>query len=109
MFAVWVMKAAIDQEIHVIAVGYGLVSATGAVLMTILVGAGVLGSGASVWIQASHLKAMFFDSAVRILMVEVAVVEVVEVVAMADRGVSASVTVFVIMFIVEMGSTHQPE
>ena len=109
MFAVWVMKAAIDKEVHVITVGHGLVSATGAVLMTILVGAGVLGSGASVWIQASHLKAVFFDRAVRILMVKMAVVEVVEVVAVADRGVSASVTVFVVVLIVEMGSTHRSE
>lgn len=107
MVAVGMVEAAINEVIDVIAVRHRLVSATRSVVVPVLVGAGVDRSGAAGGILCGHFEGVLLDRVVRILVMEVAVVQVVEVITVTDRGVSASVAVLVIVVFVEMGA-HDP-
>lgn len=106
--AVGMVEAAIDEIIDMVPVRHRLVSATGTVVVSVLVGAGVVRRGAAVGIGGGHVEGVFLDRAVRILVMEMAVVQVVEVIAVTDRGVPASVAVLVVVIFVKMGA-HDPE
>lgn len=105
--AVGMVEAALDEVINVIAVRHRLVSTTGSVVVPVLMGAGVVRRGAAGGIFRGHFEGVFLDRAVRILVMEVAVVQVIEVIAVTDRGVSASVAVLVVVVFVKMGA-HDP-
>ena len=101
------VEAALDEVVDVIAVLHRLVSAARTVVVSILVGADTCGSGAAIRVVRSHLKGVFLDRPVGILMMEVTVVQEIEVVAVANRGVAAALAVLVVVIFVEMGA-HDP-
>jgi hypothetical protein len=105
--AVGMVEAAINEVIDVIAMRHRLVSATRSVVVPVLVGAGVVRRGAAAGIVCGHFEGVFLDRAIRILVMEVAVVQVIEVIAVTNRGVSASVAVLVVVVFVKMGA-HDP-
>jgi hypothetical protein len=105
--AMGMVEAAIDEVIDVIAMGHRLVSAAWAMMVAVPVGTDVRGSGAAIRVVRSHLEGVFLDRTIGILVMEMTVVQVVEVVAVADRGVTASVAVLVIVIVVEMRA-HDP-
>lgn len=98
--AVGVVKAAIDNVVDVVAVRHRFVSAAGAVDVAVL----VLGvAAAAVGVGLTNRNRVFFHSAVFILMVKVAVVNVIDVVAVLDAGVAAARTVLVLVISVTGG------
>jgi hypothetical protein len=101
MIAVRVVEPAIDQVIDVVAVGHRFVAAVRAVHVARFVA--VRGVRAAGRILLTDLEVMLFDRAVRVLMVEVVVVEVIDVIAMADRGVAAAGSVLVVVIGVAVG------
>jgi hypothetical protein len=104
VIAVGMVKAAIDEVIDVVTVGHRLVSAAGAVVVSGLVRAGLVRSGAAIGIRRRHFEGVFLDRAVRLLMMEMAVVQVVEMITVSDRGVPASVAVLVVVIFVKMSA-----
>ena len=108
MVAVGMMEAAIDEIIDVVTVRNRFVSASGTVVVSVLVGADLVRSGAAAGIRGGHLESVFLDRAIRILVMKMAVVQVIEMVAVADRGVAASAAVLVIVIFVKVRA-HDPE
>ncbi|KWF36867.1 hypothetical protein WL88_01400 [Burkholderia diffusa] len=92
--AMRVMKAAVDQIIDVIAVRYSLVPATRAVHMTRLMVTAVRRT--FVRIFRADLDLMFVDM-IAVRMVQVAIMEIVYVVAMLDCGVTAVRAMLMVM------------
>lgn len=102
--AVGMVEAAIDEEIDVVAVRHRLVSASGTVVVAVVVGAGMFRRGATVGIRRAHVEGVFLHRTVRLLVMKVAVVQVIEVIAVADRGVAAAIAVLVVVIFVKMGA-----
>jgi len=96
MVAVGMVQVAIDEIVDVVAVRHRFVSAAGAMHMPrLMAGAAVLGRTA-----IGVLRGYFDDVLVHVVamgMVQVAVVQVIDVVAMADGGVSAARPVLMVM------------
>jgi len=99
--AVGMVQVAVDQVIHVIAVGHRGVAASGSVNMAPRVAAARMSRRASVRIGGVHGDDMLVDVSL-VGMVQVPVVKVVDVVAVPDRRVTASGAVRVGMVAVDL-------
>lgn len=99
VIAIGMMEVAIDQVIDVVSVGNGRVPAVGSVLVTGGVSAAIVACGAACWIGGVHLQRVFVHM---ILMrgVQVAVVQVVGVTVVLDRGMAAALAVLMGMILV---------
>lgn len=95
------VQMAIDQVIDVIAVRHGWVSATGPVHVVGAVAAARVPAGATVRIGCGNVDAVFFDVACGGLVMKVAIMQIIHMVSVLDRRVSASWTVdMVVVFVV---------
>src|ERR1700751_3769624 len=94
MVAVRVMKMAVDQVIDMIAMRYGLVSAARAVDVTRIV-------ATAAWRTLVRIiridLALGFVYTIAMRMVQMAIVQIVDVVAMRDCGVSAARAMLMLM------------
>jgi hypothetical protein len=94
MAAVRMVQMTIDQVVDMVAVRHGLVAATRTVLVAPLMAAAIVTGRAGVGIGRAHLDHVFVEMvAVRVM--QVAVVEIVHMIAVPDRGVAAARTVLV--------------
>jgi hypothetical protein len=99
------VKAAFDQIVDVVVVGYGVVAAAVAVCMRRIAGNG---GGVAARVCGVGCDHVFID-VVAVRMMQVAVVQVVDVVVVTDRGVSAVGSVLVRMTaVVNVVGAHVP-
>ena len=96
MIAVGMMESSLHDVVHVIAVGYGLVPAIGAVHMIFFM-AGVFDLSAAIRVRLGHGQRMLIDGAIFILVMEMAIMQIIDVVAVANGGVSTTFPVLVIV------------
>lgn len=94
------MKVTINQVIDMISVGNRLMPATGTMNVPVFV-RGTVVNHAAVRVCCAHRDSVFFDDSVFALMMKMAVVEIIDVSVVPDRGVAAVFTVLVI--VVRMG------
>jgi len=99
MIAMRMMKVAVHDVVNVVAVGNRRVTAVGAVLVGLVVGFASMAWCATRRIGRVHGKDVFFHIAA-VLVVQMAVVEIIDVPFVQDAGVSAVGTVFVGMVFV---------
>lgn len=96
---VGVMEVPVDEVVDVVAVGHGLVSTAGAVDVTVLVPGAAVCGGAGGRVALAHLDHVLVH-VVAVGVVEVAVVEVVHVVAVLDGDVATLGAVDVVVVLV---------
>ena len=89
MLVVRMVQVTVDQVIDVVAMGDRLVTAVGAVGMASVVAGAVVVGSALLGVLGAHAHGMLGDRAVGAHMVQVAVVDVVDVVLVGDRSVAA--------------------
>jgi hypothetical protein len=89
-----VVEVVADQVIDVVPVGHRLVAAARTVLVPGLVTGVAVSGGATVPVGGVHLQRVLVD-VVAVRMMQVAIVQVIDVVAMPDRGVAAVLAVLV--------------
>jgi hypothetical protein len=89
MIAVRMVEMPIDQVIHVIAMRHGLMSTSWTVYMARLVTAAAMIWRAMVWILCAHFDHMLIDMIVMGMM-EMAVMQIVDVVAMTNGSMAAA-------------------
>lgn len=94
------VQVAVHEIAHMIAMGHRLVAAAGAMDMTGLVAAAIVLRRALIGIGGAHLDHMFVDM-VPVGMVEMAVMQIVHMVAVLDRGMAAIGAVLVGMVLVD--------
>ena len=97
--AVGMVEVAVDEVVDVVAVGHGLVPASGAVDMTVLMTGASVPRGAGGRVCLAHLDHVLVH-VVAVGMVKVAVVEVVHVVTVPDGDVPAVRAVNVVVVFV---------
>jgi hypothetical protein len=101
MAAVWMVQVAIDQVVDMVAVRHGFMAAARTVLVTSLMAAAIVIRRAGVGIAAAHFDHMFVEM-VFVRVMQVAIVEIVHVIAVPDRGVAAARTVLVRVFVMDL-------
>ncbi len=99
--SVGVVEVTVDEVVDVVAVGHGLVSAAGAVDVTVLVAGALVFGGAGGRVAFAHLDHVLVD-VVAVGVMEVAVVEVIHVITVLDGDVAAigPVDVVVVLMLV---------
>lgn len=102
MVTVRVMQVTIDQIIDVITVRYRFVTASGTVHVARVVAAAVVLGGASDGIGLGDFDRVLFDFSVFQDVMQVAVVQVIHVVAVLDTGVFAIWAVLVVVMGVQI-------
>lgn len=101
MVAVRMVQAAVDDVIDVVAMRYGLVSAAFAVD----VAAAIVGMVADIGMGGAHFQNMLVVMAL-VSVVQMAVVHIVDVVAVADGGMAATGAVDMFVAGMDVASTH---
>ena len=96
--AVGMMQPAIHDVVNVVTMGHRFVSATRTVDMTRLVA--VRGIGASFRIRIAHFDHVLFHHTILALVMEMAVVDVVDMIAVLDGSVPAVGAVLVVVVLV---------
>jgi hypothetical protein len=94
MAAVGMVQVPFHQVVGVIAVGYGGVAAARTMLVAFIMAIAAMSRRANRRVRRADFKDMFFDL-VAVLMMQVAVVQEIDVVAVLDAGVPAVRTVLV--------------
>ncbi len=94
--AMGVVQVATHEVIDMVAMGNGLVPATGSVAVPGIVSAAGMGGSAGGGIVGIHRQAVFLDTR-GAHMVQVAVMKVIDMVAMLDRRVAASGAVLMVV------------
>jgi hypothetical protein len=99
MIAMRMMQVAIDEVIDVVAMRHRLVTAAGAVDMASLMPGALVVGGAGVGIRRADLDHMFIDM-VPMRVMQMAVMQVIDVIAMANGGMAAARAMLVIVVLV---------
>jgi hypothetical protein len=99
------VQVAIDEIIHVVAVWNHLVSTSGSMDMILAVSGTLVIRRASCWIRSGDFNHMFGNFAVRLLVMQVAIVKIVHVPVMLDGGMAALVAVLMVVILV--GCRHR--
>ena len=97
VIAVWMMEVSIDEIVDVIAVGNRFVTTAGSMDVSIFVAGLVVMILTAIRVGFGHRDDVLFDYSVGFLVMEVAVVEIVDVITMFECGMAAVSTVLVIM------------
>lgn len=106
MVAVRVMEMAVDDVIHMIAMWDRLMTATRSMHVTVGID-DVFDAGAAAGVFGRHREHMLVHRSVLVLVMEVAVVKVVDMVAMLDRRVStAGAVLMLVVFLAEVCRFH---
>ena len=105
--AVRMVQVAIHQVVHMVAVRHRGMAAARSVYVGRIVPRAVVRGRAPVRIRIRYLHAMFVD-VVAVWMVHVAVVQVINVITMADRDVAAAGAVnMIVMVVVRLCAVHR--
>jgi hypothetical protein len=96
VIAVRMVEPTVHNVIDVISVRHRLVTTTGAVHVAVAV-MNVASARTSRRILFGHLEGVFFDTAVGILVMQVAVVNKIDVIAMADLGVTTALAMTMVV------------
>lgn len=99
MVAMLVVQATVYNVINVVAMGYGFVSAA----FTVNVVATMVGGIAFGWVGFVHVQSVFIVMTV-VFVVQMTIVQIVNVVAMFDGGVSAICAMLVVVMFVGFAS-----
>ena len=97
--AVGMMQVALDEVVDMITVRHRLVPAAGAVNMTRLMAGALVIRRAGIRVRPRHLEHVLVDM-VAVRVVQMTIVQIVDVIAVADRGVAAGRTMHVRMAVV---------
>jgi len=108
MISMGVMQMTVDKIVDMVAVRNWLVSATRSVDMAAVVPRAGVARRAAVWVDVRYFQCMLFDGPVSVHVVHMAVVQVIDVIAVLDRGVSAIRAVLVIMVFVNVSHRIVP-
>jgi len=108
MIAMRVVQMTVDKIIDMVAMRNWLVTATGAVNVPAVVPRADVARSAPVWIDCRNVQRMLFDSAVGIHVVQMAIVQVIDVVFMLDGRVSAIGAVLVIVVFMDVSHRIVP-
>lgn len=100
-----VMQVTVDEVVDVVAVGDGFVTTFWTVDVVRRVGAALVRGGAVGWVGRAHFEGVLIHMVVVDVM-QVAVMEVVDVVVVLDGGVSAFWTVVVVVGFVFLAVDH---
>jgi len=103
---VGVVQVAVHQVTGVVPVGYGFVPAAGPVYVVGRMAAADVAGSATVGIFGGNFDSVVLYGAALLLMMQVAVVEIVDVVAMLNGGVAAAFAVIMIVMIALMIVSH---
>ena len=106
VIAVRVVQMAADQVVGVVAMRDSFVAAAGAVLVGCVVAAAIVLRGAARGIDAADFELMLFDC--RVLVVQMAVVQVIDVAIVFDAGVAALGAVLMCVVAVMLCHGHSP-
>jgi hypothetical protein len=106
MVAVRMVQVAIDEIIDVIAMGNGFVAATWTMHMVLRVASAVMARCARRWIRRRDAKRMLLDATIGCVMMQMTIVQIVHVVAVLDRRVTAVRSVLVGVVCVRV--SHDP-
>jgi hypothetical protein len=106
MLAVGVVQVAVYQVVDVISVRDDLVAAIGPVPMAFVVGAALMLRGARGWVRRAHFQPALVG-VVTVRPMQMAFVEVIEVIAMLERSVSAARAMNVVVVIVVNSVGHR--
>jgi len=98
-----VMQVPVDQVVDVVTVGNGLVTAAGTVLVIGIVAAAHVARGTVVGVRLVDLDAALVH-VIAVRPVQVAIVQVADVVAVLDRSVAALGAVIVVVFVAGHGA-----
>jgi hypothetical protein len=104
MAFVRMVQPPVDQVIDMISVRDRGVTAAGAVHVTVLMRGGGLSRRAAIRIRVAHLKLVFYNHSIRALMMQVAIMQIVDVPVMRDPHMTATGTV--LMRMVSMNCRH---
>lgn len=99
MTAVGMVQVPIHQVIDMVAMGHGLMAAIGAMLVGRFVTAALVRRGATLGVVSIYGQGVLFDLAI-FLMVEVAIMQVIDMALVNDGGVSAGGTMLVVVIFV---------
>jgi hypothetical protein len=102
MAAMRMVQVAGDAIIHVVSVRHRLVAAAGAVCMSCLMPTAAMINGAAVGVLARHFDHVLVDMTF-VGVMEVTVVQIIYVVAVADGGMSAAWSMLVCMVVMGLG------
>ncbi len=106
MAVVGVVKMAVHQVAGVVAVGNGFVAAAGAMNVVGRVAAADVAGGTTVGVLGGDFDGVVLYGATVLLMVQMAIVQIVDVVAVLNGGVAAAFTVIVIVMIALVIVSH---
>jgi hypothetical protein len=109
MTSMGMVQMTVDKIVDMVAVRNGLVSATWSVNVPALVAAASMTGGACVRIDRRDFERMLFDRTVGIHVVQVAIVQVVDVVFVLHCGMPAVGTVLVVVVFVDVSHQIVPE
>ncbi len=101
MLAIRVVKMAIHQIVDVVAVGNGLMAAVRTMLVRRIVSVALVPVGAIVWVCGVHFEFMLIDVTV-VKRMQMAVMQVIGMVVVDDRGVAAVFAVLMRMVLVDL-------
>ena len=101
MVAVLEVQAAVDDVVDVVAVRHGFMAAA----FTVYMAAAIVGVVADIRVGGIHFQDMLVIVAV-VFVVQMAVVEIVDVVTVADGGVAAAGTVNMVVMGVGFAAAH---
>ena len=87
VIAVWMVEVAVDNVVDVVAVRYGFVTTTGTMHVIFVVTCAAVSRCTTVGVCVGHIESMFVYM-VPVGVVEVAIVQIVDVVAVFNGGVS---------------------
>ena len=99
MVAVGVVKVTADQVVDVLAVRDRLVAALRSVLVSGLVFGAVVARRAVSGVGFADREGVALDATLLVVVMELAVVEVIDVIVVADSGVAATRTVLVLVYV----------
>ena len=97
-----VMKMPVDEIVNVVAVGDRFVPAIGTVDVAGVMPGAIVSRRAGVRVRVGHLEHVFFDLAVFTNVMQVAVVQIIDMVAVLDSGVFAVRAVLVVVMGVQV-------
>lgn len=109
VIAVRMMQVAVDQVVGMVAVGNGFMAAIRAVDVPLRMGTTIMAGRAGGRIGATDSHGVLFDRAIRVYMMKMAIMKIIDMIAMLERGVPAAGTVLVGVMGVRMSHRHSSE
>lgn len=105
MIAMGMMQVSIHQVVHMIAMGYSLMTAAWPMHMSCRMTATLMSRRATVRVLAAHLQGMLIDM-VAMYMMQMAIVKIIDVTIMLDGSMATARLMLVIVALVLLAGAH---